>query len=188
MHDDATRWDERYRDSQLATPRPPDALIARPDLLERIPRSGTALDVACGTGAQTLWLAQRGLQVTAIDISPVAIARTAAAAARAGIDSVDAVVADLDEGLDGLGDLDDLAVVVCQRFRDPNLNAQLIDRLGVDGVAIVTVLSEVGCDGSPGPFHAPAGELRAAFSHADLELLHHSEGDGSATVVALKRR
>ncbi|MGH3451084.1 MAG: class I SAM-dependent methyltransferase, partial [Haloechinothrix sp.] len=41
---------------------------------------GQALDVGCGEGADALWLARRGWQVTAVDISRTALQRAAAAA------------------------------------------------------------------------------------------------------------
>ena len=37
-----------------------------------LPR-GCALDIACGKGRNALFLAQRGFEVTAIDVSPVAL-------------------------------------------------------------------------------------------------------------------
>src|SRR5512139_3662627 len=36
---------------------------------------GTALDAGCGTGADAVWLARQGWEVTAIDISPTAVAQ-----------------------------------------------------------------------------------------------------------------
>jgi SAM-dependent methyltransferase len=38
---------------------------------------GTALDAGCGAGAEAIWLASRGWQVTAADIAPEALARAA---------------------------------------------------------------------------------------------------------------
>ncbi|MGW3974480.1 class I SAM-dependent methyltransferase [Streptomyces ardesiacus] len=38
---------------------------------------GFALDLACGAGGDTLWLARRGWHVTAVDISPTAVERVA---------------------------------------------------------------------------------------------------------------
>lgn len=38
-------------------------------------RPGTALDLGCGSGGDTLWLAQQGWQVTAVDISTTAVER-----------------------------------------------------------------------------------------------------------------
>ncbi|MEU1587363.1 class I SAM-dependent methyltransferase [Micromonospora sp. NPDC005710] len=57
---------------------------------------GTALDAGCGAGAEAIWLATRGWQVTAVDIAPVALARAAERAAESGLsDRVRWVEADL---------------------------------------------------------------------------------------------
>lgn len=48
---------------------------------------GTALDAGCGAGAETLWLAEHGWQVTAADISTTALATAQARAADAGVDA-----------------------------------------------------------------------------------------------------
>jgi SAM-dependent methyltransferase len=45
---------------------------------------GTALDAGCGAGAEAIWLAAAGWQVTAADISPAALARAAERAAATG--------------------------------------------------------------------------------------------------------
>jgi SAM-dependent methyltransferase len=50
---------------------------------------GAALDVGCGEGADAIWLAQRGWQVTAVDLSTVAIRRGATHAAQAGAEIAD---------------------------------------------------------------------------------------------------
>ncbi|WP_054812351.1 SAM-dependent methyltransferase [Nocardia arizonensis] len=47
--------------------------------------SGAALDLGCGEGADAIWLAARGWQVTAVDISATALGRTAAHAEQAGV-------------------------------------------------------------------------------------------------------
>jgi SAM-dependent methyltransferase len=183
VDDDAERWDDRYRSVTTVEPAAPDPLGARPDLLDLVPRAGVAIDIACGPGSQTLWLAERGLHVTAIDVSPVAIRllRDAAHVRRLG-PLVDAQVVDLDAGLPP--EVPTLAeVIVCQRYCQPALYPQIVERLAPGGIAFVTVLSQVGAAG-PGPFHAPEDELADAFTRPDLELLHLLEADGTATVVA----
>ena len=47
---------------------------------------GRALDAGCGHGAETLWLAARGWQVTAVDFSPAALAQGRSMAEAAGAD------------------------------------------------------------------------------------------------------
>ena len=185
VHDDAERWDARHRTTGTPTPQPPDVLVGRPDLVALLPTAGSAIDVACGLGAQTLWLAERGLHVVALDVSPVAIASVDDAAAAAGLsDRVDAAVTDLDSGLPL--EPSEVDVLVCQRFRQPTLYPRFVDRLRPTGIGIVTVLCEVGAD-SPGMFHAPPGELVASFDRPDTTILHHDEGAGHATVVFRRR-
>jgi SAM-dependent methyltransferase len=57
---------------------------------------GSALDAGCGAGAEAIWLAGRGWQVTAVDIASEALARAAARAAESGVaERVRGVQADL---------------------------------------------------------------------------------------------
>ena len=173
---DRERWDARHAVAVAAdagAPGPPDALRGR---IELLPPGGRALDVACGRGAVAVWLAARGFAVDAVDVSPVALDAGRELAAREGV-TVRWWLHDLDAGLPGAGTYD---VVVCQRFRDPARYPELVARLAPGGLLVVTVLSEVG--EGPGPFRAPAGELRAAFGA--LEVLHHVERDGEASIVA----
>ena len=59
--------------------------------------AGTALDLGAGEGGDSLWLAQRGWQVTAVDLSPTALARGEAAASRAGMgEAITWIAADLE--------------------------------------------------------------------------------------------
>jgi SAM-dependent methyltransferase len=72
---DAAYWDERYRSAPaLWSGEPnPQLLTEAADL-----QPGQALEVGCGEGADAIWLAQRGWDVTAADISAVALERAAA--------------------------------------------------------------------------------------------------------------
>ncbi|WP_344684942.1 class I SAM-dependent methyltransferase [Saccharopolyspora taberi] len=73
---DPLHWDKMYRSrDQVFSGEPNGVLVAE---VTELP-AGRALDVGCGEGADALWLAGRGWQVTAVDISPVALQRAAAA-------------------------------------------------------------------------------------------------------------
>jgi SAM-dependent methyltransferase len=78
----APEWDARYRerDGAMWSGRPNGRLVAEVAGLT----PGRALDVACGEGADAVWLAQRGWTVTAIDVSEVAISRAREASHPAG--------------------------------------------------------------------------------------------------------
>lgn len=66
---DTQHWDEMYRSrSQVFSGAPNGVLVA--EITDLPP--GRALDVGCGEGADALWLARRGWQVTAVDISETA--------------------------------------------------------------------------------------------------------------------
>ncbi|GAB3624222.1 hypothetical protein GCM10027418_23060 [Mariniluteicoccus endophyticus] len=81
--DTAADWDERYRSEgeRMWSGEPNGLLVAElgPETSRRI------LDVGCGEGADAVWLASRGWDVTAIDVSGVAIERARAAAEAAGV-------------------------------------------------------------------------------------------------------
>ena len=75
-------WEERYRGKDAVwSGRPNPVLVDEVGGLA----AGRALDVGCGEGADTVWLAGRGWQVTAVDISSVALGRAAGHAADAGL-------------------------------------------------------------------------------------------------------
>lgn len=79
----AAVWDDRYRehDDAIWSGRPNGRLVVEVGAL--VP--GRALDVGCGEGADAIWLAGQGWDVTAVDVSPVAVARARAAGERAGV-------------------------------------------------------------------------------------------------------
>jgi SAM-dependent methyltransferase len=73
---DAAFWDDRYRQRQAAWDDEPNPFLPE-DIAGLQP--GTALDVGCGEGSDAVWLAKRGWNVTAVDISQVALDRGRAA-------------------------------------------------------------------------------------------------------------
>ena len=74
---DSRAWDERYGGSELLwTSEPNRFLVAEASALA----PGRALDLACGEGRNTVWLAERGWQVTGVDFSAVGLDKAAALA------------------------------------------------------------------------------------------------------------
>jgi len=69
---DQTHWDDRYR-ATLNGPRTPSIPERYAAFADAFAAAGTALEIACGTGAAAVWLAKQGVHTRAYDISPVAI-------------------------------------------------------------------------------------------------------------------
>ncbi|MEU9782118.1 class I SAM-dependent methyltransferase [Streptomyces phaeochromogenes] len=74
---DAQFWDEMYRSRDQVFSGDPNGVLVTE--VTGLP-PGQALDVGCGEGADAIWLARYGWQVTAVDISTTALRRAAAAA------------------------------------------------------------------------------------------------------------
>jgi SAM-dependent methyltransferase len=65
-------WDERYSDrEQIWSGQPNAALVSE---IRDLPPA-RVLDVGCGEGADAVWLAENGWEVTALDVSRVALDR-----------------------------------------------------------------------------------------------------------------
>ena len=93
---DRQQWDERYSGTEFEWSMHPNQFAAAE--LAGLP-PGRALDLAAGEGRNSVWLAERGWSVTAVDFSRVGLekGRKLSAARGVGEGQVDWVVADLSE-------------------------------------------------------------------------------------------
>src|SRR6185369_15113265 len=89
----AKTWDERYAAGQYSSARPHKLLIS---LVKEI-KPGKALDLACGTGRNAIFLAEKYWCVTAVDNSLVGIQIARGRAAEKNVE-VDFRAADLEKG------------------------------------------------------------------------------------------
>ncbi|MBL8171830.1 MAG: methyltransferase domain-containing protein [Acidobacteria bacterium] len=166
----ADRWDERYRQREHIQGEPHPLLVR---LADELP-PGRALDVACGAGRHALYLAERGWQVTAVDVSQVALELLQARARALGL-HVDTRRADLERGEFLIEpDCYDLIVNCCYLQRDlfPAMRAGV--RVGGVVLAVIALIDDDPQVKPMNPaFLLQPGELRAAF--ADWELSHYRE-------------
>lgn len=87
------KWDTIYRERGDSTLQAAEVLLQNRHLL---PAAGKAMDLACGLGANSLLMAEAGLNVLSWDISPVAINKLSAIAAERGL-SIKAEVVDVEQ-------------------------------------------------------------------------------------------
>ena len=137
---DPSLWDDRHRESLASGDYPQDP---HPFLLQHaddLPTSGRALDIAAGLGRNTFWLAQRGLTVSALDVSPVAVAHIQART-RAQHLPIDAQILDLATHPLPPGPFD---CIINTLFLLRDLDPQIEQRLAPGGLLLFVTLLENG--------------------------------------------
>jgi SAM-dependent methyltransferase len=144
MDDTRPFWESFYGDKSRAWSGKPNAM-----LVQHVTgiEPGRALDIGCGEGADAIWLAEQGWQVTAVDIAQVALERAAALARVVGVeDRVDWQRHDLAVSLPS-GPFDLVSAVY---FHSPvNMPRDRILRKAAHSVAQGGTLLVVGHAGTP---------------------------------------
>jgi len=96
MESDRIKWDERYGGEEYLFSLTPSRFLARTvELVCTLVPGRRALDLACGEGRNSIYLAQKGFEVTAVDISERGLERGRRRAAQLGL-AVDFIHADLE--------------------------------------------------------------------------------------------
>ena len=177
---DRERWDKRW--SQAGPVGEPPRILR--DHGHLLPTTGDALEIACGLGAGALWLAQSGLRVQAWDVSPVAVERLAAEAARRAV-SLEALVRDVVEAPPEPASVD---VLLVTRFLDRALLPALRSALRPGGLLLLQTFWGPRIERGPrrDAWRLRAGELPEIA--AELEVLVAEEGDDEEAVLIARRR
>jgi tellurite methyltransferase len=195
-------WDAKHRLAAEATPPEPASIVR--ELLPLLP-SGPALDIACGTGRNAVFLAGRGQHVTAVDFSGVALdvlevrARGMHLPVRRGKSFHD-VHGNHRRGLQLLQmDLESahlpahaFDLILCIQFLQRSLFPQMVRALRPNGVLLFEAHTRAQLEFPGGPrnpaYLLEIGELREAFP--SLCVMFYRElraGQGIASLVARKR-
>ena len=180
---DRDKWNKRYREGAYAGRVQPSALLT--DWVDKVP-VGRAIDVACGAGRNALYLAERGFDVDAVDISGEAIHRARDAGRRLGV-SVNWLEQDLDE-LPDLGSGYQLILVI--RYVNLPLLRQLAASLAPGGFLICEqhLVSEEEVIGPANPaYRVKPGDLRSIASRLQIHYLEEAlvrDPDGQMAALA----
>ncbi len=177
---DQDKWNARYREDAYATRTHPSALLAEwlPKLKFRQvhPR---AIDVACGTGRNAIYLARRGWQVDAVDVSEVALDHLTETANAENL-PITCIQADLEDAAHRPADLftaDRYELAVMARYTNLPLIDTLKGALTAGGYLIVEehLVTEADVVGPRSPqFRLAPGVLRDAA--AGLDIIAYREG------------
>lgn len=162
------KWDRFYRDRI----EPPLACACLQQQRFLLPDSGSALDLACGIGGNALLMAERGLQVEAWDISPLALATLGRYAAQR---QLKIATKQLEIDVDALKQRR-FDVIVISRFLDRSLSDAIMTALNPQGLLFYQTFTRDKYDpGGPGnpDYLLDRNELLRLFT--PLTLLHYQE-------------
>jgi len=161
--EDKQRWDEKHEQNTM--PHEPVKFIT--DYVH-LAKGENALDIACGNGRHSKYLASLGFKVDALDISSVAISSLQ------GLKNIDAREVDFDTYVLQKSKYD---FIICTYFLDRRLFPQMIEALKPDGIILIETFVQHPDNGrkSTNPsFRLKEGELNAYFKNK-CELLYIKE-------------
>ncbi len=162
MDDDKIRWNRKYE----TLPMPTHVSKTVKHHVGKAPQ-GAALDIACGQGRNSIFLAEQGFRVDAVDISDVALSYLE------GVNNVNAICADLDQyALER-----DYAVIINVNYLDRALIPKMKQALQCGGILIFETFVEAEGEN----FHQPSNadyllhvnELLTLFR--DFEVIYYEE-------------
>ena len=177
---DRDKWNQRYRDGAYVARKHPSALLQEwLPRLTPVGRTPRALDIASGSGRNSLYLAHQGWRVCAVDISEVALGQLRATADEEKLD-IKCVEQDLEvadprlETVAGQGPFD---LVIMIRYSNLPLIPRLGDMLAPGGYLMVEshLVTDADVVGpSDQRFRVAPGQLRSAAT--GLEIVASHEG------------
>ena len=168
-HHTPESWEQRYRNGDLPwdVQRPASELI---NCLGELGLSGRALDIGCGTGTDTIWLGQQGIETLGVDIAPTAIERARDKAEQAEVTNVQFVCCDI---LDRLplpaGSVDLVFDRGCFHSISAEARRPFADRVAealVDQGYWLTLCGNADAPERTGPPQLSAAEIVTAVEHA----------------------
>lgn len=167
------KWNEAYQDADISTATAAQVLTNNAFLL---PKKGKALDLACGRAGNAIFLAKKGFDVDAIDISTVVLEQVQHYANQQNL-SIHCIEQDIEaDGLESR-EYKKYDVIVVSYFLNRQLFPQIIKALKPNGLLFYQTWSQENVDDAKGPknpaFRLTAGELLRCCS--ELQILYYSE-------------
>jgi len=176
-------WDERYAERFASYGTEPNDFVKA--VAERLP-AGPVLCLAEGEGRNAVFLAQRGHDVTAVDLSPAGLANAQALAAERGVtlDTEQVDLAEYDPGVRQWASIVSIWAHVPPAIRAP-LHARCVKALRPGGAFVLEAYTprQLDCAGVGGPPRAEllmtAEGLREELAGLRFEICHEVEREVS---------
>ncbi len=172
--DNRAIWDRKYQEGLPSLTKPdPFFISAYERMVDRaFPNAGTALDLAAGLGRHALWLAERAWQVSAVDVSEVAIGELSQTAAQLNVKiklfAIDAAEYDFDTARFDL--------IVLFYHLDRALFPKVVSALKPGGLFICKMAVHWGSEiARPGGNFKPLGKNELASLVPDLQPVDYHE-------------
>ena len=170
---ESQQWDQRYSGEGLVwTGSPNQFLVAEAVGLQ----AGRAVDLACGEGRNSIWLAEQGWEVTGVDFSPVGLAKAKGFADHRGVEAtwVESAVEDWTPPPEGF----DLVVVCYLQLPQPNRSEALAAAASAvaPGGTLLVIAHDIdnlarGYGGPPNPdVLYQVGDVTEAARHSGLTI------------------
>ncbi|HIP61643.1 MAG TPA: methyltransferase domain-containing protein [Sulfurovum sp.] len=170
---DQLKWDKKYTDNpRLLESREASVIVQR---FSKLASGKKALDIACGTGRNTLYLAQNGFEIDALDISAVALQELSQHMNKVtDLSFIHTQLVDLDQYSPPLSHYN---LIINIHFLDRSLISKLGKALKKDGILIVETYMQDDENEKPNSnpdFLLKKDELPSYFND-DYEILGYEE-------------
>lgn len=138
MEADRIKWNQRFGSEDTYLGECPSPFLSREiERIRRLAPGKRALDIACGEGRNSIFLAQQGFLVTALDISDVGLGKAAQRAAEVGV-AVDFQQVDLDE----YRFTEQFDLIINFNFLSRGLIPEAVQALSPGGLLIIDTIME----------------------------------------------
>ncbi|TCN22631.1 class I SAM-dependent methyltransferase [Mesobacillus foraminis] len=184
--DPKTKWNKKYNERliHLETPVPNARLIQLSSYLG----GGTALDLACGLGGNSLFLAKLNYSVQAMDISDVAVKYLQGMAEKEGV-AVSAVTADLENISSLLFENNSFDLLVITYYLNRPLLSLVKSLLKEDGYFFMETYYHSPKNGNqkiPSRYKLQSNELLDQFKEWKVLYFEENEEEGRQTIFCQK--
>lgn len=127
-YEDKIKWNKKYQDKpELLKKRKPSSKLV--EIIDQI-KGDKALEIACGTGRNSIFLAQKGFTVDALDISEVALE----VLDKKGFANIQTKIVDLEEYTPTQNSYD---LIVKTNYLERKLIPSLLKALKEDGIILI---------------------------------------------------